>query len=67
MSGPFRDADDLEQTFVELEAMGLIRRWWCEGCEDKVPYRCLEMTEAQSRASHEAGRHRVVPIRWAAQ
>jgi hypothetical protein len=49
--------EDLERAWRELEARGLIRRWWCERCDDKVPYRCLEMSEEQSRRKHDAARH----------
>lgn len=44
----------------ELVRMGVLGRWWCERCEDWVPYkkvaldptRHVAMTEAESRQLH---------------
>ncbi len=54
--GVMEDDDPIEQAMRELETLGLIARWWCERCQDRVPYRTHEMTEAQSRRLHN-GRH----------
>ena len=48
---------EIEAVFARLERIGLIKRWFCEPCDDHVPYRCFEMTEPQSRRKHNRSRH----------
>lgn len=48
---------DIEEVMRTLEALGVIRRWWCDRCQDHVPYRCLEMSERASRLSHGRAKH----------
>jgi hypothetical protein len=43
---------EIEQIMRDLEAAGLIKRWYCDVCEDFVPYKCFEMSEDKSRKGH---------------
>lgn len=51
----------VEEAIQQLREMGLLDDWWCVRCKDHVPYRVLEMTEAESRRLHYNHRHHAAP------
>lgn len=55
---------ETEAAILDLVRAGVLGRWWCERCEDHVPYRLVSlderfpmMTETESRQRHNEAAH----------
>jgi hypothetical protein len=56
---------EIEEGFDKMVRLGILGRWWCERCEDWVPFKKLALdpvrdrvlTEAKSRSLHAAAQH----------